>query len=82
MISEESNNLFWAILGSLRMLLISEGESEMVNSFCNYAIFPFSRRKVMRLMDHESFDWNQDADAFVVRTMFWIINTRSLFLMA
>ena len=29
MISEESNNLFWAILGSLRMLLISEGESEM-----------------------------------------------------
>ena len=26
---EESNNQFWAILGSLRMLLISEGESEM-----------------------------------------------------
>ena len=26
---EESNNQFWAILDSLRMLLISEGESEM-----------------------------------------------------
>ena len=27
---EESNNQVWAILGSLRMLLISEGESEMI----------------------------------------------------
>ena len=26
---EESNNQFWAILGSLRMLLILEGESGM-----------------------------------------------------